>query len=113
MLVELNSRKQKCIMADTLPQLTVSEAPVVPERLTAKRLAMEPLLLAARQAAALCSVSVSTWWRWDACGRIPRPLRLSPGCVRWQRETLTFWIQNGCPPRKEFEALQAAKNGKR
>jgi predicted DNA-binding transcriptional regulator AlpA len=94
--------------AEIIPLSAVNEVRPVPTPNA------EPaLLLPARQAASLCGVSTATWWRWDASGRIPRPLRLSAGCVRWQRETLALWIQWGCPPRKEFEALQAAKNGKR
>jgi prophage regulatory protein len=69
------------------------------------------LLLAARQAAALCGVSLATWWRMDAAGRCPAPIRLSPGCVRWRRDELESWIQSGCPSRREWEARRNA-NGR-
>jgi predicted DNA-binding transcriptional regulator AlpA len=72
----------------------------------------ETLLLTARQAAQLCGVSVATWHRMAASGRCPAPLRLSPGCVRWPRETLVEWIRQGAPLRREFEARQAAANGR-
>lgn len=71
--------------------------------------AVEPVLLAARQAAALCGVSVATWHRMTAAGRCPAPLRLSPGCVRWRRPELLEWVEAGCPGRREWEARRAAQ----
>ena len=101
-------------MPDTFPLPAIpDETAALPQSLTAKDLRIDPLLLAARQAAALCSVSTATWWRWDTAARIPAPVRLSPGCVRWAREVLTAWIQWGCPDRKRFEAMQASRNSKR
>lgn len=35
------------------------------------------------QLAAKYGVSRSTVWRWQASGRLPRPVQLSPGCTRW------------------------------
>jgi prophage regulatory protein len=70
---------------------------------------LSPLLLTARQAAALCGVSLATWHRMVSAGRCPAPLRLSPGCVRWRREDLAEWIRLGCPPRREWEALRSAQ----
>ena len=71
-----------------------------------------PLLVDARDAAQLCGVSPATWYRMAAAGRTPAPVRLSPGCVRYSRETLAEWVRLGCPPRKEFEARRAAANGR-
>lgn len=28
-------------------------------------------------------ISRVTVWRWVAAGRLPKPVRLSPGCTRW------------------------------
>ena len=28
-------------------------------------------------------VDRGTIWRWAAAGRLPKPIRLSPGCTRW------------------------------
>jgi predicted DNA-binding transcriptional regulator AlpA len=66
--------------------------------------AVEPLLLSARQAAALCAVSLASWHRMNAAGRCPAPLRLSPGCVRWRAEELRDWIAAGCPARAQWQA---------
>jgi predicted DNA-binding transcriptional regulator AlpA len=75
--------------------------------------ALAPLLLAARQAATLCGVSVATWQRMASAGRCPAPLRLSPGCVRWRREDLVEWVRSGCPSRREWEPLRAQQSGRR
>jgi predicted DNA-binding transcriptional regulator AlpA len=74
--------------------------------------AVEPLLLTADQAAALLGVSPATFYRMRSAGRTPAPLRLSPGCVRYSRETLVEWVRLGCPSRKEFEARQATATGR-
>lgn len=29
-------------------------------------------------------VSPATVWRWSSEGRIPKPIKLSPGCSRWR-----------------------------
>jgi prophage regulatory protein len=65
------------------------------------------LLLTARQAAGMCGVSLATWWRWDAAGRCPAPIRLSAGCVRWRRDELESWVACGCPRRKEWASRNA------
>jgi predicted DNA-binding transcriptional regulator AlpA len=65
------------------------------------------LLLTARQAAALCAVSVATWWRWDAAGRCPAAVRIGP-TVRWRRGELESCIAGGCPCRREWMARRGA-----
>jgi predicted DNA-binding transcriptional regulator AlpA len=72
---------------------------------------VEPLLLAAASAARLCGVSPATWHRMNAGGRCPAPVRLSRGCVRWRAEELRDWIAAGCPDRRTWEVMRAAKNG--
>ncbi len=104
--------------ADSLPLHTTTHATVptveaLREHPAAGRLAflasaVEPLLLTADQAAALCGVSPATWYRMASAGRCPAPLRLSRGCVRWRIEDLREWISGGCVPRREFEARKNA-----
>jgi predicted DNA-binding transcriptional regulator AlpA len=77
------------------------------------RAELEPLLVDADQSAALCGVHVSTWYRWLAARRVPAPIRLSRGVVRWRIEELKEWISAGCPDRRTFEARRAAGNGRR
>lgn len=40
------------------------------------------------QLAARYSVSRATIWRWAATGRLPKPIKLSPGCTRWKLSDL-------------------------
>ena len=65
----------------------------------------EALLLAADAAAALCSVSVRQWWRWDSSGRTPRAVQIGQ-TKRWSREELKEWIRAECPPRNEWEEIR-------
>jgi predicted DNA-binding transcriptional regulator AlpA len=69
---------------------------------------IEPALLRARDAARLCGISLASWWRWDAAGRIPRGVKIG-GARLWSRSELLAWIDTGCPDRAEWQARQAAK----
>jgi predicted DNA-binding transcriptional regulator AlpA len=62
-----------------------------------------PLLLTARQAAAMCSKSLRTWRTWDALGLIPRPVRIKRSTL-WRLGELKEWIVAGCPRREDWEA---------
>jgi predicted DNA-binding transcriptional regulator AlpA len=78
----------------------------------AATITVQPALLRARDAAKLCGVSVATWWRWDAAGRMPRGLKIG-GARLWSRGELLAWIDGGCPDRAEWQARQAAqRNGR-
>jgi predicted DNA-binding transcriptional regulator AlpA len=61
----------------------------------------EPLLLDAKSAAALCSVSRATWWAWLRTGRCPPPIRIGERVVRWSAETIRQWVAAGCPRQHE------------
>jgi prophage regulatory protein len=65
----------------------------------------ERLLISARDAAAMCSVAVSTWYSWLSSGRVPAPLRLG-GRVLWRRGELEAWVDAGCPPRCKWEVME-------
>jgi predicted DNA-binding transcriptional regulator AlpA len=75
-----------------------------------RRQGVEPELLTARQAAALCSLSPASWHRLHSAGRCPAPVRLS-GSVRWRRAELLAWIAANCPPRREWAALRQSAGG--
>lgn len=66
---------------------------------------LEPLLLDAQDVARLLSLSAKTVRRMNAAGRMPRPVQLSPGAIRWRYRELSAWIEAGCPDRAEWEAL--------
>ena len=67
-------------------------------------------LIGASTAAALCDVSLRTWWRYDASGQIPRAVQLGTGkrTKRWRLSDVIAWIDFGCPSRSEFEARRNA-----
>ncbi len=64
---------------------------------------VESLLIADREAAALCGVSRATWHRLRAAGKLPPSLRIAR-CVKWRRADVELWILLGCPDRATFEA---------
>jgi prophage regulatory protein len=75
------------------------------------------LLIDAPALAGLLSVSEATLYRMLAAGKIPAPLRLSRGCVRWHRETVERWLaaseaQGRLIDRTSWETLCANANGK-
>ena len=52
------------------------------------------------------SVTRATIWRWAAEGRIPQPIKLSPGCARWRivdLESFEQKVSNTRPERCNFE----------
>ncbi len=76
--------------ANDLPDQDINQAPA-------------PLLVTARQAAALCGKSLRTWRTWDAAGWIPRPVRIGRSTL-WRADELRQWVAAGCPRRAEWEA---------
>lgn len=60
----------------------------------------ESLLLTAEQVAELMNISERSVWRHLSAGKLLEPVRIG-GCVRWNRERMIRWIQDGCPPPKE------------
>lgn len=68
-----------------------------------------PILVDARRAAALLGVGLRTLRTMDAAGRLPAPVRLSPGCVRWRLAELRDWTEAGCPDRETWAARRAAR----
>ena len=87
--------------------------PVDPSLAEAGASPVEPALLRARDAAKLCGVSLASWWRWDAAGRMPRGIKIG-GARLWSRGELLAWIDAGCPERSEWQARRAAQaNGRK
>jgi predicted DNA-binding transcriptional regulator AlpA len=71
---------------------------------------VEPLLVPAREAGRLCGRSEASWWRDHAASRVPSPVRLG-GRTLWRVQELRDWVGAGCPDRRTWEVLKAAKNG--
>jgi predicted DNA-binding transcriptional regulator AlpA len=83
--------------------MLISVDPAVPE---GPRKAFEqretcPLLLTAKQAAAICSKSLRTWRTWDSAGLIPLPVRIGRS-VHWRSDELAAWVRAGCPRRADW-----------
>lgn len=76
-----------------------------PARTTGETSAVSPLLVSAKDAAAMCGKSVRTWWAWHAAGLIPSPVRVGRS-VMWRVEELREWAAGGCPPRNEWNPSQ-------
>ena len=72
--------------------------------------AVEPLLIDRRRFAELLSVGVATLDRMRAAGRIPQPLVLSRGCVRWRLDDVRRWLDAGAPNAAEWKARKVAAN---
>ena len=84
-----------------------------PSARSAREPALEPLLVDARQAAALLSISAATFWRWDSSGTLgPRGFKRG-GKRLWPLAELKSWIERGMVARPEWQALQESKNGRK
>lgn len=66
------------------------------------------LLIDARTFAQLLAVSLATFNRMKAAGKLPKPIELSRGCHRWRLAEVRDWIDAGCPPIKEWQARRKA-----
>lgn len=66
------------------------------------------ILVSARQGALLLGIGLRTFRTMDAAGRLPAPVRLSPGCVRWRLAELHAWADAGAPDRETWETIKAA-----
>jgi predicted DNA-binding transcriptional regulator AlpA len=53
-----------------------------------------PTMLTAQAVATMANVAKRTIWRWEACGLMPRGLRLSPRTVRWNSDAIRAWLAN-------------------
>lgn len=62
------------------------------------------LMISAADACKTIGVSRSTWDRYASGGKVPKPITLSPGCIRWRVSDLELWVDMNCPDQKEFEA---------
>lgn len=55
----------------------------------------DQLLLSARQVAEMLNISTRTLWRLKSAGKLPAAIRIGK-CIRWRREDLNTWIEEGC-----------------
>ncbi len=69
-----------------------------------KKLPIEPLLVRAKQAAGICSISPRKWADLQASGKIPPSYKLG-GCRVWKTEHLRLWIEWDFPNIEKFNQL--------
>ena len=69
---------------------------------TSITLQLEPLLISARQAAAMCGRSERTWRSWDCAHLVPRGVSIGRSRL-WRVDELREWIAAGCPRRADWE----------
>jgi excisionase family DNA binding protein len=67
--------------------------------LSESAIADDRLLLPVEDVARLLSVKPRTVWKWAACGRVPRPVKIG-GRTLWRRAELEEWVEGGCPSRR-------------
>ncbi len=80
-------------------------APEMNEQFPGGSVGVVPLLLDAKDAAALCGVSRSHWLAMHSQGKTPSPVRMGRA-VRWNRPELGDWIEAGCPARQQWLAMR-------
>jgi predicted DNA-binding transcriptional regulator AlpA len=69
----------------------------------------EALLIGSDRAAAMLGVSRSFLYSMHSSGKLgPLPRRLSARCTRWNPQELAEWVNAGCPPREQWQAMKAA-----
>ncbi len=67
--------------------------------------AVAPLLLDAKAAAALCGISERSWWSLNSAGKTPLPVRLGRRTL-WRRDEIAAWTEAGCPARSRWESIK-------
>ena len=72
----------------------------------------QPLVVSAKELAALLGVSLRHVWRLNATGKLPKPVRLG-GSVKWRRDEIIAWLSQNCPARSEWEAIRETLAGGR
>jgi prophage regulatory protein len=87
--------------------LQLPAVPPIPDAKPAKP-AIEPELIGARDTAKLCGIAISSWWRLHAAAKVPSPVRLG-GRTLWRVAEIKLWVAAGCPDRKTWQAMQAAR----
>lgn len=70
------------------------------------------ILLKAEEAANALSVSLKHFYNIQRSGRLgPGEIRLGKS-VRWSRDELEEWANEGCPPREKWQQIKAMQKNK-
>jgi excisionase family DNA binding protein len=65
----------------------------------------EPLLLDAKQAAAMLGIGRTHLYALHSSGRLPLPLRLGRRTL-WRADELKNWVSAGCPSRQKWIVMR-------
>ncbi len=65
---------------------------------------VQSAMLTVHDVAQMLNCSARTIYRLTDTGKMPRPVKLN-ALVRWRRETVENWINQGCPRAKDMEVL--------
>ena len=65
----------------------------------------EPLMLRAKDAARLCSISVSTWHEFRSAGMLPPSITLGQARL-WRMDVLRQWVDWDCPNIDKFTTME-------
>jgi len=65
----------------------------------------EPILLDAKQAAAMLSIGRTHLYALHSSGRLPLPLRLGRRTL-WRADELKKWVSAGCPSRQKWIVMR-------
>lgn len=66
------------------------------------------MLVDARRAAALCSISARFWSQLNVAGKVPEPRKLGRRSL-WSVSELDDWIAAGCPERGQWALMRQNK----
>ncbi len=56
-----------------------------------------PLLITAKECAAMVGIGQSNWYKQWSLGRVPEPVQRIGRLVRWRRQDIVDWVAAGCP----------------
>ncbi|MCU0961377.1 MAG: helix-turn-helix domain-containing protein [Pirellulaceae bacterium] len=55
-------------------------------------------LLKSTEVARMLSIGTRTLWRWSRSGKMPAPVIIADGTVRFRAADILAWVSDGCPP---------------
>jgi predicted DNA-binding transcriptional regulator AlpA len=67
----------------------------------------QPLLVDVKVVARMLGRCERSIWRYDAAGKIPRPIDLM-GAKKWRLKELRRWVGAGCPDRETWESRKSS-----
>jgi len=97
--------------ADPTPPITVEALRDRPEAVPPVTM-LPPLLVDMAGLSQLLSRSEASLYRDDSAGRIPAGRKLG-GSKRWVYSEIVAWVEAGMPCRRTWEAMKAARHGRK